>query len=129
MDERTKRLQNLASVQNRIRGLHEARHATLLAQAAAAGQEAEEIGRRSYAQDSLAHLFPDVYARRVADALRRQRETLVLAEAAASEAMAAKLRAERLADAWRDARSAEERQKGERDRLELIEGRHSRGNS
>ncbi|MBP0441261.1 hypothetical protein [Tianweitania sediminis] len=120
MDERIKRLGDLASVQNRIRGLHEARYATLLAQAMAAGQEAEDISRRSYAEDSLADLFPDVYARRVADALRRRDEALLQADAAGKEAMAAKLRAERLHEAHSEARSHQDRQSGDRDRLEAL---------
>lgn len=126
MSERTDRLKSLARVQGRIRDLHEAKRANLLAQAAAAEREAQEIGERSYAEGSLSSLFPDLYARRVGEALRRRDDILAQAAIAAGDAAAARARAEKIGEAWREARMQDERETGDRERLEIIEQRLAR---
>ena len=126
MSDRTKRLKQLAGVQARIHQLHQARHATLVAQAQAAQMEAEEIGRRSYEEWSLSNLFPELYARRVGDALRRRDEKLAAAAVEARDAATAKARADKITEAYKTARSQEERQTEDRERLEGIEQRLSR---
>lgn len=123
MSERTKRLKGLVAVQARIQSLHEARHAALLAQAHAAEREAEEIGRRSYESASLSSLFPELYSRKVGEALERRDRLRAEATGEARLAAAAGARADKLGEAYREARSAEERTLGERDRLELVEQR------
>jgi hypothetical protein len=72
MASRTERLKKLVEVQEQLKAFHEMRRATALAEAAAAGREAAELAARFDAPDSLTDLFPDLYARGVERALRRQ---------------------------------------------------------
>jgi broad specificity phosphatase PhoE len=126
MSERTKRLKDLAEVQGRIHQLHQARRATLLAEAHAAQAEAEAIGQRSYEAGSLSDLFPDLYARKVAEALRRRDEKIAAASAEGRAAATAKARAEKIAEAHETARAVELRQLEDRERLDSLEQRLAR---
>ncbi|TIW44352.1 MAG: hypothetical protein E5V61_17905, partial [Mesorhizobium sp.] len=76
MTTRKERLRKLVKVQEQLKALHETRHATFLAQAGAAETEARELVEHFDADQSLAGQFPDLYHRRIANALVRQQASL-----------------------------------------------------
>ncbi|MCR4264813.1 hypothetical protein [Nitratireductor sp. ZSWI3] len=100
---------------------HQARHAGHLAQAASASSEAEEITARIDAGEAMSALFPEIYHRRIADALQRSRASAENAQAEARKAVTADARTSALARAYREAASAEERDLADKERLELIQ--------
>ena len=121
MTSRRERLKKLVSVQEQLKALHETRHAGFLAQAAAAGQEAEELAARSDGATSLSGLFPDLYHRRISQALTRQVDNQDLARAEAERVAAATARTNMVERSYREARQKDDRARGERDTLEMIE--------
>ncbi len=121
MTTRRERLKKLVSVQEQLKALHEMRHAGFLAQAASAGQEAEELAARSDGETSLSGLFPDLYNRRITQALTRQADNRELARAEASHVAAATARTNMVERSYREARQKDDRARGERDTLEMIE--------
>lgn len=129
MGTRLERLKKLLAVQEQLKALHETRHAGFLAAAAAAKAEAAELATRFDSDGSLAAVFPEVYHRRIAEALARERTSLELAEKEAARLAATTLRTGMVERAYRDARNREERVREDRERLELIaaRGRPQRG--
>ena len=120
MSERTKRLKKLVDVQNQLKALHERRHATHIALAREAEEEAAEIARRFDAADGLGMLFPGVYHGRIAQAAERRTENLARAGEEAERVLAATLRSNVVEDSWRAAASADEREAEDRERHEEI---------
>lgn len=76
MTTRKDRLKKLVKVQEQLTALHETRHATFLAAANAAEAEARELIGHFDQDNSLSGLFPDLYHRRIAQAVVRQEKSL-----------------------------------------------------
>lgn len=119
--DRVKRLRKLLVVQEKLKALHETRHAGFTAAAAAAAAEAQEIAARFDAADSLAELFPDIYGRRIDAALSRRDENLRAAQSEATKVATATVRTNMVERDYRDARRDHERMRGDRERLDAIE--------
>jgi hypothetical protein len=121
MTTRKEGLRKLVIVQERLKALHETRHAAHLAAAASAGQEAEELAARFDAQESMSVLFPEVYSRRISQALARQEQNLLLAREEAGRIATATARTNMVERAYRDIRRQDDRDHADRERLETIE--------
>jgi hypothetical protein len=121
MASRTERLRKLVDVQEQLKALHEMRRATALAEAAAAGREATELAARFDAPDSLTDLFPDLYARRVERALRRQDQRLASARTEAGHVAIQTARMNMVERSLREALRHDERQAHDRATLEAVE--------
>ncbi|MDN5926551.1 MAG: hypothetical protein L0I29_05705 [Hyphomicrobiales bacterium] len=121
MASRTERLKKLGEVQEQLKAFHEMRRATALAEAAAAGREAAELAARFDALDSLTDLFPDLYARAVERALRRQDQKLASAHVEAGHVATQTARTNMVERSWREATRADERQAEDRATLEAVE--------
>ncbi|MCX7303237.1 MAG: hypothetical protein NTV73_02705 [Hyphomicrobiales bacterium] len=120
MVTRVQRLKKLLTLQEQLKAMHELRHAGFVAGAAAARTEAEELVDRFNAEDSLSALFPEVYHRGIGSALSRADQNLRLAGGEANKVAAATARANLVQRNWRDARAADERERGDRERLDII---------
>jgi hypothetical protein len=121
MASRAERLRKLVEVQEQLKAFHEMRRATALAEAAAAGREAAELAARFDAPDSLTDLFPDLYARGVERALRRQDQKLASAGIEADRVATQTARTNMVERSWREAVRADERQAEDRATLEAVE--------
>jgi hypothetical protein len=121
MASRAERLRKLVEVQEQLKAFHEMRRATALAEAAAAGREAAELAARFDAPDSLTDLFPDLYARGVERALRRQDQKLASAGIEAGHVATQTARTNMVERSWREAVRADERQAEDRATLEAVE--------
>ncbi|MBN9237164.1 MULTISPECIES: hypothetical protein [Phyllobacteriaceae] len=121
MTTRKDRLKKLVQVQEQLRALHEMRRAGFLAQAQTAEQEAAELAQRFDAPDSLSTLFPEIYQQRIAGALARRDQNLEGARLEAGSLATATARTNMVERAYRDARRQDERQRSDRERLDLIE--------
>lgn len=120
MTDRVKRLKKLLTLQEQLKAMHELRHAGFVAEAVAAGKEAAEIVDRFNAEDSLSALFPEVYHRRIGSALSREDANNKAAASEASKVATATARANMVERTWREARAADERERGDKERLEII---------
>ncbi|WP_315925426.1 hypothetical protein [Mesorhizobium sp. SP-1A] len=127
MGDRRQRLKKLVEVQAQLKALHEARHAGFLARAVAAEAEAAEFSRRFDEPDSLSVLFPELYHRSIANALARRDAELARAREEASLVAKATARTNMVERAWREADRQEERRRGDRERLDLIEQKRNAG--
>jgi hypothetical protein len=121
MASRADRLRKLVDVQEQLKAIHEMRRATALAEAAAAGREAAELAARFEAPDSLTDLFPDLYARSIERARRRQDQRLASARIEAGHVATQTARTNMAERSWRQAAHAEDRQAQDRATLEAIE--------
>src|SRR5690606_13345839 len=126
MSDRKNRLKKLVEVQEQLKALHEMRRAGFLAQAAAAEREAAALAERFDADDSLAGLFPELYHNRIAAALMQRDESLDGARAEAALVATATARTNMVERAYKAARRDDERQRGDRERLEIIEQKRGR---
>ncbi|WP_027038232.1 hypothetical protein [Mesorhizobium ciceri] len=120
MSTRKDRLKKLVKVQEQLKALHETRHATFLAAAGAAEAEARELVGHFDQADSLSALFPDLYHRRIAQAVVRQEANLASARQEASLIAAATARTNMVERAYKDVRNRDERERSDRERLDLI---------
>jgi hypothetical protein len=120
MTTRLQRLKKLLTLQEQLKALHELRHAGFIVEAAAAKKEAAEIVDRFNAEDSMSALFPEVYHRRIGSALSREETNLKLAAGEAANVATATARTNMVERDWREARAADEREKGDKERLEII---------
>ena len=121
MTPRKERLRKLVIVQEQLKALHETRHAGFVSAAAAAGQEAAELAARFDADESMSVLFPEVYNRRIGQALARKDENVALARDEAGRIATATARTNMVERAYRDIRRQDERDNADRERLEMIE--------
>ncbi len=121
MSARKDRLKKLVEVQEQLKALHEARRAGLLSEAANADTEARALMERFDDPDSLSSLFPDLYHRRIADALTCRDARLESAKVEAGLVAKATARTNMVERAYRDARRQDERQQSDRERLDIIE--------
>jgi hypothetical protein len=124
MATRVQRLKKLLDVQEQLKSLHETRHAGHLANAAAAAGEAAEIAERGDREGSLSSLFPDVYSRGIANALRREQESRALAANELQQIARATARTNLVERNYRDARRRDEREKSDRELLEAVSITH-----
>ncbi|MDN2567261.1 hypothetical protein N1F89_13615 [Aquibium sp. A9E412] len=127
MTTRGKRLKKLVEVQGKLKALHEARHAGHLADARRAEDEAQALAGRFQAEDSLSGLFPELYHRRIADAVDRGRRRREDAAAEADRLALASARTTVVERAYREAAASEERAAEDRERLEAVARRRPGG--
>lgn len=120
MTDRVKRLKKLLTLQEQLKAMHELRHAGFVAGAVAAKTEAAEIVERFNAEDSLSALFPEVYHRSIGSALSREEANMKLAAGEAAKVATATARSNMVERTYREARSADERERGDKERLEII---------
>lgn len=120
MSTRKDRLKKLVKVQEQLKALHETRRATFLSAAAAAETEAMELVEHFDAAGSLAGLFPDLYHRRIANAVARQEASLESAREEAGLIAAATARTNMVERAYKDVSRRDDRERSDRDRLDLI---------
>lgn len=123
MPTRAERLKRLVRLQEQIKSLHEMRHANLLTSEAAARQEATELLEALNAASPLPGLFPDLYNRRIGDAIARQSNARRAAEAEAERVATATARTNIVERQWRDAFRLEERETAAKEQLENVERR------
>ncbi|MBZ9721346.1 hypothetical protein LB519_26235 [Mesorhizobium sp. AD1-1] len=120
MSTRKDRLKKLVKVQEQLKALHETRHATFLAAASAAEAEARELVGHFDQADSLSALFPDLYHRRIAQAVVRQEANLASAKQEAGLIATATARTNMVERAYKDVRNRDERERSDRERLDII---------
>lgn len=120
MTDRVKRLKKLLTLQEQLKAMHELRHAGFVAGAVAAKKDAAEIVERFNAEDSLSALFPEVYHRGIGSALSREETNMKLAAGEAAKIATATARSNMVERTYREARSADERERGDKERLEII---------
>ena len=120
MSARRDRLKKLVKVQEQLQALHETRHATFLAAASAAEAEARDLVGHFDQANSLSGLFPDLYHRRIASAVGRREANLESARQEAGLIAAATARTNMVERTYKDVRSRDERQRSDRERLDLI---------
>jgi hypothetical protein len=123
VNDRVRRLKKLLTLQEQLKAMHELRHAGFVAGAVAAKKDAEELADRFNAEDSLSGLFPDVYHRGIGSALSRERANMKAADDEAGKVATATARANMVERAYREAHAANERERGDRERLEIISQR------
>jgi hypothetical protein len=120
VNDRVRRLKKLLTLQEQLKAMHELRHAGFVAQAVAAKNEAAEIVERFDAEDSLSALFPEIYHYRIGKALSREDMNRRAATGEASKVASATARTNMVERTYREARAADERERGDRERLEII---------
>lgn len=121
MTTRKDRLKKLVDVQEQLKALHEMRRAGHLAAAAQADAEAKALVEHFDAAGSVASLFPELYHRRIANAVARQEQNLDSARQEAALVATATARVNMVERAYSTARRQDERERGDRERLEIIE--------
>ncbi|MBW8908044.1 hypothetical protein AB6802_06850 [Mesorhizobium sp. RCC_202] len=120
MTARKDRLKKLVKVQEQLQALHETRHAGFLAGAAKAESEAKDLIEHFDTEASLGSLFPEIYHRRITDALGRQKKNLEDAQQEATLVATATARTNMVERAYKDVRRRDERERSDRERLDLI---------
>lgn len=123
MTDRVKRMKKLLAVQEQLKALHETRHAGFVAQAGAAAQDAADLAARLDGDEATPTLFPELYHRRIDRALAREAASRRMANAEAGKVATATVRTNMVERAYREVRALDEREKGDRERLDLIAGR------
>ena len=126
MATRAARLAKLLEVQEQLKALHETRRAGFLDAAAAAEDEACRLAVRFDEADSLSGLFPELYHRRIANALAERDRNIEQARHEAGLVAQATLRTNMVERSYRQTSRAEERRQEDRQRLEIIEGKLAR---
>lgn len=121
MASRRDRLEKLVTVQEKLKAFHETRHAGFVAAARAAESEAEAVARLGDTPGSMADVFPDLYHRRIADALGRKAVEDSKARDEATLVATATARTNMVERAWRESVRWDEREKSDRERLEIVE--------
>src|SRR5919198_4798310 len=123
MTNRKDRLKKLVHVQEQLKAFHEMRYASYRAQASAAEGEANQLKQRFDEAGAMSALFPEIYYKRIEQALERAAKNLTLAEKEATQVAAATARTNMVERAYRDVKREEERVRGDRERLEAITSR------
>lgn len=126
MTTKQQRLKKLVHVQEQLKAFHEMRYASFRAQAIAAESEANALKERFEAPDSMSALFPEVYHKSIERALERAARNGTLAGEEAAYVAAATARTNMVERAYRDARREDERTRGDRERLEMIQRKRGR---
>ena len=120
MTDRVKRLKKLLILQEQLKAMHELRHAGFVSEAVAAKNEAADLVDRFNSDDSMSALFPEVYHRRIGSALSREDTNRKLAAGEAAKVATATARTNMVERSYREVRAADERERGDKDRLEII---------
>ena len=120
MTTRVERLKKLLTLQEQLKAMHEMRHAGFVTESVAAKQEAADIVDRFNAEDSMSALFPEVYHRRIGSALTREDTNRKYASSEAAKVATAAARTNMVERTYREARVADERERGDKERLEII---------
>ena len=120
MTTRVERLKKLLVLQDQLKAMHELRHAGFIAEAVAARNEAAELVDRFNSEESMSALFPEVYHRRIGSALSREDVNTKRATAEAANVATATARTNMVERSYREARAADEREQGDKERLEII---------
>lgn len=120
MTDRKERLRKLVIVQDKLKALHETKHAGFLAAASTARREAEDLAASVDAEGSLASLFPELYYRRVSAALDRERDNLDKAREEASRLAVATMRTNMVEKSYKTVSRKDERESADRERLEHV---------
>ncbi|TAN19010.1 MAG: hypothetical protein EPN45_00920 [Rhizobiaceae bacterium] len=122
-----KRLRRLLDVQDKLKAVHETRHADYAAKTAAAQREVADLFAEMGKPDSFSRLFPDLYVRAARAALQREhRFKEKTREEAAAVAMET-ARTRMVEEAWRSAKRQEDRKEQEKEILEAVERRFHTG--
>jgi len=117
---RVERLKKLLTLQEQLKAMHELRHAGFIAEAVAAKNDAAELVDRFNAEESMSALFPEVYHRRIGSALSREDANRKLATREAAKVATATARTNMVERTFREARAADERERGDKERLDII---------
>ena len=120
MTTRVERLKKLLILQEQLKAMHELRHAGFIAEAVAAKNDAAELVDRFNAEESMSALFPEVYHRRIGSALSREDANRKLATGEAAKVATATARTNMVERTFREARAADERERGDKERLDII---------
>ena len=120
MTTRVERLKKLLILQEQLKAMHELRHAGFIAEAVAAKNDAAELVDRFNAEESMSALFPEVYHRRIGSALSREDANRKLATREAAKVATATARTNMVERTFREARAADERERGDKERLDII---------
>jgi hypothetical protein len=120
MTDRVRRLKKILTLQEQLKAMHELRHANFVAEALAAKNEAAELVDRFNSENPMPALFPEVYHRRIGSALSREGVNRDLAAGEAAKVATATARTNMVERNWRGARAADERERGDRERLDII---------
>ena len=120
MTTRVERLKKLLTLQEQLKAMHELRHAGFIAEAVAAKNDAAELVDRFNAEESMSALFPEVYHRRIGSALSREDANRKLATREAAKVATATARTNMVERTFREARAADERERGDKERLDII---------
>lgn len=120
MTTRVERLKKLLTLQEQLKAMHELRHAGFVAGAVAAKNEAEELVERFNSDDPMSALFPEVYHRRIGSALSREDANRKLAAGESAKVATATARTNMVERSYREVRAADERERGDKERLEII---------
>lgn len=121
MTTRKERLRKLVVVQEQLKALHETRHAMFLSEAASARNEAIDLAGRFDAEDTMSGLFPEIYNRRIGNALAREDENIARARDEAGRIATATARTNMVERAYRDIRRQDDRDSADRECLDMIE--------
>jgi len=121
MTTKQQRLKKLVHVQEQLKAFHEMRYASFRAQAVAAENEARALRERFDAAGSMSALFPEIYHKRIEREMEHAAQNQSLAEQEIAYVAAATARTNMVERAYRDARREEERTRGDRERLEMIQ--------
>ena len=120
MTTRVERLKKLLTLQEQLKAMHEMRHAGFIAEAVPAKKDAVELVDRFNAEESMSALFPEVYHRRIGSALSREDANRKLATGEAAKVATATARTNMVERTFREARAADERERGDKERLDII---------
>ena len=120
MTTRVERLKKLLILQEQLKAMHELRHAGFIAEAVAAKNDAAELVDRFNAEESMSALFPEVYHRRIGSALSREDANRKLATGEAAKVATATARTNMVERTFREARAADERERGDKERIDII---------
>lgn len=126
---RTSRLKKLLDVQGQLKALHEMRHAGHLAEAIKAQEEAVEIASRFDQEGSLSMVLPEVYHRRISNALQREQEERAKAAEEMRQVAAANARMNAVEREFKASQAWDERQAEDKERLEAVSVRFGGGQS
>ncbi|WP_432287096.1 hypothetical protein SLT36_09665 [Aminobacter sp. BA135] len=115
------RLKKLVAVQEQLKALHETRHAGFVANAIAAEAEAQSLSDSFDSTDGISQLFPELYHRRIKEAIDKKQLNLGLANVEVGKIATATARTNMVERAYREVRRQDERDSADRERLEIIE--------
>ncbi|AMS41002.1 hypothetical protein N7E70_010165 [Aminobacter sp. NyZ550] len=118
---RRDRLKKLVAVQEQLKALHETRHAGFVANAIAAEAEAQSLSDSFDSTEGISQLFPELYHRRIKEAIDKKQLNLGLANVEVGKIATATARTNMVERAYREVRRQDERDSADRERLEIIE--------